>query len=427
MKVSEWPVKGYALHRLMIFLAVVGLLASGGVTLSKAAESPASGSEVRIEHVTVPTAQQRRQASFRFNRAIIPFGDSRRIPDAFSLDCPVTGQGRWVDDRNWVYDFDHDLPAGLTCAFTLASGLRAQDGESIAGEKHFEFTSGEPLLTVVDPSQMVQEDQVFLLAGLARLDMESVRQHLFCDIPGIGEEVGVRLITGEPLQALVNLSHPLKYYYEKEFTSSGLGGYFTPGLSESATREQRVLALAKQGDAPFVAVQCTQRFPSDASVGLVMKPGIRSVAGVATRKPQRVAFKVRKGFTATFDCPRSNLDAQCMPILPMHLRFSASMARADAEKILLKSKSGGEIHRPRLDEDDKEWVNTITFPGPFPVDQAFSLEAPPGLKDDAGRALLDADRLPLTVRTDATPPLAKFAASFGFLEAQGGAALPVTL
>lgn len=422
----------YAVNGVVVFLVLVLLLAIAEA--GEGAAAPDAG--VRIEHVTVPSGSQRRQATFRFNRAMVPFGDPRQRSEPFTLDCPVTGQGRWVDDRNWAFDFDHPLPTGLKCVFIREAGLRAVDGQPVGGERRFEFTTGEPVLTVFDPRQMVSEDQVFLLGGLARLDHASVRQNLFCDIPGIGEEVGVRLITGEPLQALVKLSHPLMNHYARELTHGGLGRHFTPGLPETATREQRVVALAQQEDAPFVAVQCTQRFPSDASVGLVMKPGIRSTTGVTTRQPLRVAFKVKKGFTAEFACPRANLDAQCMPILPMSLDFSAPIARVDAEKIRLKSQSG-EIYPPRFDDEDRQWVNRVIFPGPFPVDHAFTLALPPGLKDDAERPLLDADRFPLTVRTDSTPPLAKFAAGFGFLEASvsdggsgpapGGAALPVTL
>ncbi|MEO5345007.1 MAG: MG2 domain-containing protein [Magnetococcus sp. YQC-9] len=427
MKISVWSVMRHAVNGLMFPLVLLLILAIVGASSSWAQERLATGAGVRIERFTAPGGQQRRQATFRFNRPMVPFGDSRQLSTPFTLDCPVSGQGRWVDDRNWVYDFDHALPAGLKCGFTRDAGLHAVDGEPIEGERWFEFTTGEPVLTVLDSDRMVAEDHVFLLGGLARLDRESVQQHLFCDIPGIGEEVGVRLITGEALHSLVKLSYPFKNYYEREFSSGGLGGFFTPGLSENATREQQVLAMAKQGDAPFVAVQCTQRFPGDTTVGLVIKAGIRSVAGVSTSQPQRVEFKVRKGFTAEFDCPRSNLDAQCMPILPMNLRFSTPIALSDAQKILLKSKTGHESYRPKFDEDDKGWVSFVTFPGPFPVDQEFSLELPPGLTDDAGRPLLDGDRFPLTVRTDSTPPLAKFAASFGFLEARGGAALPVTL
>jgi uncharacterized protein YfaS (alpha-2-macroglobulin family) len=49
------------------------------------------------------------------------------------------------------------------------------------------------------------------------------------------------------------------------------------------------------------------------------------------------------------------------------------------------------------------------------------------LRDDAGRRLTNQKRFPLAVRTDVAPPLAKFPASFGIIELNADATLPVTL
>ena len=50
-----------------------------------------------------------------------------------------------------------------------------------------------------------------------------------------------------------------------------------------------------------------------------------------------------------------------------------------------------------------------------------------GIVDDIGRPLANAERFPLEVTIDSYPPLAKFSGSFGILEANEGAVLPVTL
>ncbi len=55
------------------------------------------------------------------------------------------------------------------------------------------------------------------------------------------------------------------------------------------------------------------------------------------------------------------------------------------------------------------------------------VELPPGLKDISGRPLVNADKFPLSVRTDRYPPLAKFSARFGILELKADPVLPVTL
>ena len=51
---------------------------------------------------------------------------------------------------------------------------------------------------------------------------------------------------------------------------------------------------------------------------------------------------------------------------------------------------------------------------------------PAGVKDESGRVLVNAARFPLDVRFGAAPPLVKFAATFGILEAKQGGVLPVT-
>src|SRR6266516_628131 len=59
-----------------------------------------------------------RHVPARYARPIIPWGDPREI-EPFAIDWVETGKGRWADMKNWVYDFDRDLPAGVRCSFTL--------------------------------------------------------------------------------------------------------------------------------------------------------------------------------------------------------------------------------------------------------------------------------------------------------------------
>jgi hypothetical protein len=56
-----------------------------------------------------------RQATARFATPMVPFGDPREL-DPFDIDCAAKGQGRWADMRNWVFDFDQDLPAAYAAA-----------------------------------------------------------------------------------------------------------------------------------------------------------------------------------------------------------------------------------------------------------------------------------------------------------------------
>ena len=105
-----------------------------------------------------------RQATARFSAAMVPFGDPREI-DPFDVECPEKGKGRWADMKNWVYDFDRDLPAGVRCSFTLKSGLTALDGKPLAGGAHFEFSTGGPAIVRSLPYEgaQIDENQIFIL------------------------------------------------------------------------------------------------------------------------------------------------------------------------------------------------------------------------------------------------------------------------
>jgi len=54
-------------------------------------------------------------------------------------------KGRPVaDPKNWVYDFEKDLPAGIRCEFTLKPGLKTLSGKEIGEAKTFAFSTGGP-------------------------------------------------------------------------------------------------------------------------------------------------------------------------------------------------------------------------------------------------------------------------------------------
>ena len=82
---------------------------------------------------------------------------------------------------------------------------------------------------------------------------------------------------------------------------------------------------------------------------------------------------------------------------------------------------------PRFDAADSPWTDSLSFKGPFPEKTELRLDVPADLADDAGRTPVNAARFPLTVKMEAFPPLAKFPARFGILEANADPALPVTV
>src|SRR5512137_2533804 len=68
-----------------------------------------------------------RQVTARFSEKMVSFGDPRLV-DPFEIRCPEKGQGRWIDGKNWSFDFTRDLPAGIVCEFSLKPGIKTLSG-----------------------------------------------------------------------------------------------------------------------------------------------------------------------------------------------------------------------------------------------------------------------------------------------------------
>jgi hypothetical protein len=157
----------------------------------------ARGSAPRVELFSPEgTAKQVRQAVARFSVPMVALGDPR-LADPFDVDCPAPGHGRWADARNWVYDFDADLGAGLRCAFTLKPGVTASDGRAVVGKRAFAFDTGGPAIVDSFPHegwQEIDEDQVFLLKLDAPATPESVAERAWCVIDGVAERVPVAVL-----------------------------------------------------------------------------------------------------------------------------------------------------------------------------------------------------------------------------------------
>ncbi len=83
---------------------------------------PASGFAAKVDFFS-PQGEVKgvRQVAARFSDVMVPFGDPR-LTEPFDIDCPEKGTARWADQKNWVFDFEHDLPAGVRCSFTVRSG-----------------------------------------------------------------------------------------------------------------------------------------------------------------------------------------------------------------------------------------------------------------------------------------------------------------
>jgi len=401
-----------------------GRLISGLIVISCAAwlaiVQGAAPAPAFVERFT-PTgaAKQVRQVSVRFRAPMVALGDPT-LPEPFDVACAAAGTGRWVDARNWVYDFEQDADAGLTCTFTLRPSLRALDGtapDTATLQRRFTFTTGGPAIVGSHPYEgwtQTDERQIFLLKLDAPADPASVREHARCIVEGIGEQIPLEVIEGEERAAVLRERQSLGYWYYRLLWKSGAESRLRVRDQSLDTAERKIL-LAR----------CQRPLPPGAKVELLWGRGITTQSGVATAEDQRLAFRVRPEFAAQTQCTRINAQAGCLPMLPITLRFTAPVPREQAAKVRLKL-ANGKVVAPRV-EGEQPTVESVDFAPPFAELKPVQVLLPDGFVDDAGRPLANAQRFPLEVRVDAFPPLAKFSSSFGILEAEEGGVLPVTL
>ncbi len=146
-----------------------------------------------------------RQVQARFSEQIVPFG--AMVPlEPFDVSCPEKGRGRWADGKNWIYDFDRDLPAGVVCHFTLKKDMVTLDGKNLVGPQTFSFSTGGPSIRSVRPqegSEYIAEDQIFLLTLDADATRESILRNVSCTVEGLAEPIPVRIVEGSEREEIL--------------------------------------------------------------------------------------------------------------------------------------------------------------------------------------------------------------------------------
>lgn len=391
---------------------------------------PLLAADVQIELFSPQGAVKNvRQVTARFTAPMVPFGDPRLV-EPFEIMCPEKGTARWADARNWVFDFDRDLPAGISCTFRVKNDLKSLNGEPLTGLSEYSFTTGGPAIRHSLPYEgsAIDEQQIFVLGLDAAADPDSVRQHAWCDIEGIQEKVSVRLLGAEERRQLFQHRRDLFDRLIRALVIRKRDGAVVGALDTRAVlRGSEIEKMVTQPEgSPIVLLACQRRLPNGVQARLVWGQGIRTTTGIATTSDQTLAYRVRENFEVRFHCERVNADASCIPVLPMTLNFSAPVARALAEKIVLKG-ADGKRYQPAKNTNEMDMVNGLVFMGPFPENASFTFNLPAGFQDDAGRSVVNPELFPLTVRTDEFPPLAKFPARFGILELNADASMPVTV
>jgi len=357
--------------------------------------------------------------TLRFSEPMVPLGDPRATPAATS-DCPVAETGRWVDQQTFVIDYEHPLPGGISCAVNLRDDLSTLRGIRLGGTKSFKIDTGGPSVRAVFAPGLdsdIDEDQVFLVATNVPADPRSVAAKAACAVDGIGETIAVDTlpadIPGKVIAGMGANNWRLNYFLEEA------------GIPQELPKDARLRNAAL---ANVIALHCRRPLPPKHDVALVWPSTITDRHGKAAGRDQRFDFTVREAFAARFSCSRTNSKAACSPIQSAAVHFTAPVERAKALAVRLRFADGKEI-APTLGNNDKSdaQLSDLEFKGPFPAQSQAKIVLPRGITDLSGRPLSNAERFPLAVRFDAAPPLVKFAANFGILEAREGGVLPVTV
>lgn len=355
----------------------------------------------------------------RFNQPMVALGDPRAA-SPFDVKCDVEGEGRWVDQQTFVHEFKTPLPGGTTCTFTLKETLRSLAGYELAGQKEFTVDSGGPIARAVLPNRYggeIEEDQVFVVASNMAADRASVAANAYCAVDGLGEKIPVDLLAADVPSKLIADLGTDDWNVRSFLQEAGLPQALPAAAADRARATETLTAL-----------KCRRPLPPGRDVSLVWGKGIKSPTGRLAGSDQRFDFTVRKPFAARFECSRVNPQAGCSPVQDAFVRFTAPIPRAQAEAIRVKLADGTEM-TPTLSDDDKRaaMVSDVKFKAPLPQAQVAKVVLPADVADQSGRKLSNAERFPLDVRFDEPPPLVKFAALFGVLEAREGGVLPVTV
>jgi len=362
------------------------------------------------------TIKNVRQVTVRFSAPMVALGDPR-LADPFTADCQARGHGRWVDERNWVYDFDADLGAGIICRFTPEPKLAARDGTPLRDLHEYRFDTGGPTIRASLPRQGatdIDADQVFVLALDGPVSTQSIERFAYCTVNGLGERIPVQLLVDKQRDAVLAQRRDLGYSYYSLLWKNG--------IQTAARVRDRALERDEQ---QLIVLNCARRLPPDTDVQLVWGAGITSAGGIATATDQLLPFRTRAAFTAALQCSRVNARAGCIPTAPIQLRFSAPVPFASAMLVALVAADGTRI-APDPIAGAPATVEELNFSPPFADGQVMRIDVPASLADDIGRRLANADRFPLDIPIDEYPPLAKFSGDFGILES-ASAVLPVTL
>ena len=339
-------------------------------------------------------AKDVRQVTVRFSEAMVALGDPGRL-DPFTVDCEIPGNGRWIDDSNWVYDFDYDVPGAVRCRFSPRAGLGTLAGAGVQIQAEYAFHTGGPAVLDSQPGPWgIDERQVFLLALDAAADPDSIRKHARCRVEGSEDTRSVEIVQDSERTEILGALEAAETHHVRTLVRSASS--HLPRGEEHATRRR---ALER-----IVMLRCRDSLPPGADIELIWGAGIAALNGSATTQDQSLPFSVRDEFTAHLYCS-SQFGERC--VKGVHVQFNAPVARDLANGIRLVDEDGT-FSVPAKVNDRWPWTTKLDFPEAFRDQTSYRAELVGRITDIDGRELANASSFPQTIRFGKLPPDASF-------------------
>jgi alpha-2-macroglobulin len=246
---------------------------------------------------------------------------------------------------------------------------------------------------------------------------QSVATYGYCAVDGVGEKIALDVQPDRAISQIVEGLGADNWRLTSFFEEAGIPAKLASqkNISKDALRN-------------ILAVKCRRPLPPGKSMALVWDKRITDMGGKAAAREQRFDYDVRAAFTAKFECPRVNAKAGCNPVQDAKLSFTGPVARDTALGARMTLQDGSVV-KPVISDSKKNdaEVDEVIFKGRFPGAMDGTITLPGAITDMSGRPLQNAARFPLAMRFDDMPPLVKFAAKFGILEAAENSQLPVTV
>ena len=97
-----------------------------------------------------------------------------------------------------AFEFERNLPPGVSCQLTVKPVFKFGPGASITSTSSYQFNSGGPFVQNVLPGsyKRIDEEQYFVRQLNGAVALKSVQDNISCAVERLGERVPVTLLEG---------------------------------------------------------------------------------------------------------------------------------------------------------------------------------------------------------------------------------------